>query len=286
VDHLAGHAALTGSTTLAELRRFGMGEKLGHLYADPSRRLEIEAHSYRGAVIVGVQPARAGVILDAADAGTPQRFYWTPSRDPDPPKVEPDRPAPLLWVPPRKLPAPEPRTGRQPIAVCQSAVDAIRQGQRDRNAGKLGALDGHALLTRERIAAALGMLTGHYGITEEDWKLAGAAMAVSDATRARVVAALEARKRQANITRGQAEAERAVIVAGWVEQDATKRVARLIRRKLPDRGWITHSDLRKKITSRDRGYFDAAIDVLADAGQINVDETEHGIRYWLPDEAS
>jgi hypothetical protein len=35
VDHLAGHNAQNGSTTLAELRRFGMGEKLGHLYVDP-----------------------------------------------------------------------------------------------------------------------------------------------------------------------------------------------------------------------------------------------------------
>jgi hypothetical protein len=36
VDHLAGLNAQTGSTTLAELRRFGIGEKLGHLFVDPS----------------------------------------------------------------------------------------------------------------------------------------------------------------------------------------------------------------------------------------------------------
>jgi hypothetical protein len=87
VDHLAGLNAQTGSTTLAELRRFGMGEKLGHLFVDPSKRVQIAAHSYRGAFVVSVQPARAGVILDATDGGTPQRFYWTPAADRSRPTV-------------------------------------------------------------------------------------------------------------------------------------------------------------------------------------------------------
>ena len=106
VDHLAGHNAQNGSTTFAELRRFGMGEKLGHLFVDPTKRVQIAAHSYRGAFVVGVQPGRAGVILDATDGGTPQRFFWAPATDGAPPETEPDRPEPWPWKPTEQTPRP------------------------------------------------------------------------------------------------------------------------------------------------------------------------------------
>jgi hypothetical protein len=277
VDHLAAHNSQTGSTTLAELRRFGMGEKLGHLYVDPKRRIEIAPHSYRGAILVAVQPTRAGVILDAADGGTPQRFYWAPTIDHHPPGTEPERPEPWNWQPPDTLPAID-RTLR-PITVCQTAADAIRQAQRDRRDGQGDPLDGHALLTRERLAAALGILDSRYEVNDEDWQLAGHLMAVSNTTRDDVVEALAARQREANRQRGKAEAERSLIVTEAVEEAAAQRVARSIIRHLPDTETVPRHELRKRLASRDRHYFDDAIERLLAAGQIEATETEHGTHY-------
>jgi len=285
VDHLAAHNSQAGSTVLAELRRFGMGERLGHLYVDQKRRVQIEPHTYRGAFIVSVQPGRAGVIIDASDGGTPQRFYWASTIDLHPPTVEPERPEPWQWQPPRNLPQPSRPRGLRPIPVCETAAETIRQGQRDRNAGLGDPLDGHALLTRERIAAALGILNGHYEVTEEDWELSGHLMRVSDATRGQVVATLAEKKRRANRARGQDEAERSIIGIEAAEELAVKRVARSIARKLPDRGSVSHSDLRKTLASRDRDYFDVAVERLIDAGTMDASDTEHGVHYQRTDEA-
>jgi hypothetical protein len=285
VDHLAGHNAQNGSTTLAELRRFGMGEKLGHLYVDPTKRVQIPAHTYRGAIVVGVQPGRAGVIIDATDGGTPQRFYWAPTVDAEPPEVEPDRPEPWPWIPPRALPAPEPLSGLRPLPVCQTAIDAIRQGQRDRNAGKVDALDGHALLTRERTAAALGLLNGHYGITDEDWALGGIAMAVSDATRAGVVATLNEKKKEANRVRGEAEGDRHIIIEEKVSNAAIQRACRGILRYLTGKDWVAGGEIRRSLASGLRKDYDTAAGMLVGTGQIEPEPIEYqgqtGQRYRL-----
>ena len=290
VDHLAGLNAQNGSTTFAELRRFGMGEKLGHLFVDPTKRVQIAAHTYRGAVVVGVQPGRAGVILDATDGGTPQRFFWVPaSAGSAAPETEPDRPDPWLWTPPSKLPDPDRLSGLWPIPVCDTATKAIRQGQRDRNAGKLDALDGHSLLTRERIAAALGLLNGHYGVTDEDWALAGTAMAVSDSTRARVIATLAAKKKQANMARAEAEGDRAAIVVEKVTDAAIKRACKGIVRYLTGRDWVAGGEIRRHLDSSLRKDFDTAAGMLTAAGQIEPEPLEYqgqtGRRYRLSDRA-
>lgn len=284
IDHLAGHAQMNGSTTLAELRRFSMGEALGSLYVDPTRRVQIDAHTYRGAVIVGVQPDRAGVLIDNADGGTPQRFLWFPTTDPDMPDRPPARPDPLDWTPPTQLPRPETRTGLRPIDICATAADAIRQARRAAVLGEGDPLDGHALLTRERAAAVLGLLDGRYSITDDDWNLAAAVMAVSDDTRQNIVATLKAKAKASNQARGRAEAEREEVK----DQQHAARVARRIGAKLKDHGdWMTGAQLRKKITSKDRAHFETAVDNLTHAGQIDAEQVpgtgQSGWRYrWCP----
>jgi hypothetical protein len=283
VDHIAGHNAQNGSTTLAELRRFSMGEKLGHLYVDPTRRVQIGAHTYRGAIVVSVQPTRASVLLDAAEGGTPQRFWWVPTIDHNPPDIEPGRPEPRAWRLPQSvdLPQVEPFTRLRPIPVCDVARVAIRDAQRARNRGEGGPLDGHALLTRERIAAALGLLNGHYGITDADWALAGNLMAISDTTRAGVVAALEAKARTGNLARAHQEADRDEVKEDRQDQRVARRLGDILRGA---GAWMNGSDLRRRITSRDRQAFESAIAKLEAAGQIEGEPTtgpqgQRGIRY-------
>jgi hypothetical protein len=266
VDHLVGLAQQNGSTTLAELRRFSMGEKLGHLFVDPTRRVQIDAHTYRGAVIVSVQPARAGVLLNDADGGTPQRFLWLPTIDRNAPDVEPDWPGERTWNTPgaNELPAVS-RFGLRPLPICDTARSAIRDAQRARNRGEGDPLDGHALLTRERVAAALGLLRSYYAITEEDWELAGTVMAISDATRTGVSAALAAQGRQANEARAHQEADREEVKENRQDQRVARRLLDHLHRQ-GDSVW--HNELRKVLASRDRQAFESAVANLVAAGQV------------------
>ena len=49
---------------------------------------------------VGIQPDRAGWLLDEADGGTPQRFLWLPVTDKNITATPPFEPAPWPWAAP------------------------------------------------------------------------------------------------------------------------------------------------------------------------------------------
>ena len=67
------------STLGGALRSAYTGAELGFSYADKDKRLPVPQHAYRLGLIVGVQPAMAGPLLDEAVSGTPQRFIWLPA---------------------------------------------------------------------------------------------------------------------------------------------------------------------------------------------------------------
>lgn len=283
VDHLTGHSGMTGSTVLSEIRKFLMGEKLGSFYVDKEKRVEIGKHSYRGALVVGVQPGRAGVLLNDIDGGTPQRFLWLPVTDPDVPDIPPDTPAPMMWTLPRDVPADERPSGLRPIAVCDTAADAIRHARKEALRGRGNPLDGHALLVKERVAAALALLDGRYGITEDDWELAAIPMAVSNATRDAVGAHLAEATKRANKAKGHAEADRIEVM----EDRQDMRVAHAIGITLEGhRDWMTGAVLKHTLASRDRAVFESAVMRLRQAGQIEVETVEYqgqsGARFrWI-----
>jgi hypothetical protein len=58
-------------------------------------------------------------------------------------------------------------------------------------------------------------------------------------------------------------------------------MTRNIVRKLTGAGWVTRNELRKLVAWRDRDYFDAAVDGLIEAGLVESDQTDHGVRYRL-----
>ena len=213
-----------------------MGEPLGYSYADPAKRLPVPAHGYRLCLVAGIQPARAAGILDDTDGGTPQRLVWLPATDPDAPEVAPPAPDPLGWRPPT-WPAPDRATGRVVLPVCDTARAVVDAARLARIRGDGDALDGHALLCRLKVGTALALLRRS---TAEQ-----------------------------NRSRGEAEGERAVVVAEKVEDAAVRRVARLLARKLgeaPD--GMRGAELRQRLPGRDRVHFDAAVDRLLGAWQV------------------
>jgi len=268
VDTLAALNSRQGSTLQPVLRQAYMGEQFGFGYADPTKRLVVEQHRYRLCLIVGIQPARAGAILDDTHGGTPQRYLWLPATDRVAPDVAPAAPEPWRWRPPT-WPRHEPATGQVHLPVCDTARSTIDEARAARLRGDGDALDGHGLLARLKVGAALALLDGRAEVADDDWNLAGTVLDVSDRTRARVVDTLRQSRADVNRRRGEAEGERAVIVTEKVEDATVRRVARALTRKLggaPD--GMVGADLRRRLAGRDRGHFDAAIDRLLSAGQI------------------
>lgn len=198
----------SGATMGGTLRSLVTGDDLTTTNASRERNRKVPAHSYRGCAVVGVQPELSGILLDDADAGTPQRWVWLPADDPlAPPLADlPEFPEPLLWLPPAY--PQEPAGGRVRLTVCDTARDAIREARHARLRGQGDALDGHALLTREKVAAALAILHGEAEVTDQWWEIAGAVMEVSDDVRRECQEALAAKSNERVRAQGRADAIR------------------------------------------------------------------------------
>ena len=282
VDSLTALGNRQGATLMPQLRSAWSGERLGFGYADKSKNLTIEPHTYRMGVVLGVQPGRAEPLLDDADGGTPQRFLWMPSTDPDLPRHRSEAPAQWKWS--MGWPAP---LCLHPMDVCTVAVDAVDEAAYLRSTGQGDKLDGHALLTRLKVAAALALLERRRNVTEDDWRIAGRIMDVSDATRAEVVRFLRDRNRTSNVARGEAEAARAVVVDDAKEARAVKRAAQSVKTALGKRPgeWVSGADLRRSLSSTVRPLALDALDALETSGDIEVepitDKVAGAVRYRL-----
>lgn len=286
VDTIAAVGGRQGSTLLPELRKMWSGERLGFQNADEARRIPVEPHGYRAALIVGVQPEKAGGLLNDADGGTPQRFLWFDALDPEAPDVEPEAPEAIRWTPPPEADLPFKhgyRVMSVPGEVRQTIVDHRRAVLR----GMPVELDGHALFARLKVAGALALLNGRGRVTGEDWDLAGVVMEVSDQTRARVQATIAEGARRTNRARAEARAEGEIILTDALASHAQKRIAKGVVRRLENapKG-ITHADLRRGTAARDRGDLDAVLAAGVEEGAIISEATTSnagrpGVQYRL-----
>jgi hypothetical protein len=288
IDTFTALSSRQGATLTGQLRQAAMGEQLGFFWSDETKRIMVPEHSYRLCLIAGIQPTRSGGLLNDGDGGTPQRFIWLPAGDPDAPDVAPPEPRPWLWVPPEwtavKREFGEPCWEVDLPAIVRQTVDAARL-RRLRLEGD--ALDSHALLTRTKVAAALAILEGRTAVEEEDWRLSGVVMAMSDQQRELCQRTLK--DEAAKVNRGQAvaEAERAIVVTKRVDEDRVKRVSRKVKTKLSELGPMTASVLRRSFGSQDRDALEDALDHLTRTGDVVAIAVEHrggtGLSYRLND---
>lgn len=275
VDTLAGLAGRQGSILLAQLKSMAMGEQLGQSNASEATTRIIPEHSYRACMSVGAQPAHCSVIFSDTTGGTPQRFLWAMTIDPDMPEDAPDDPEPLdtrlpLWAP-----------GMDGVVEIGYGPDeipaAIKAAHIARQRGDADALDGHAMLTRCKVAAVLAILHHRSVVSELDWELSGAVMEQSDRTRDWVIAE---GKRSAR----QKVRERAMSRAAGEEFIDQRRMDTVKRRILTvlERGPLAGGKLRAALGRREyRDLFDRAAMALEFEGSITADSSGSGTRYSL-----
>ncbi|WP_406817396.1 hypothetical protein [Mycobacterium sp. M23085] len=280
IDTLAGLFARRGQTLEAELRKMFMGEGLGFSNANKDTKTRVEALTYRAGLIVGVQPLRAKVLLAGADGGTPQRFLWMPTLDPEMPVERPDPVKPRgITVP--WLPDPPAGDAKVDLKVCdavQEAMDSHQVGLH-RGAPDVDPLDGHALLTRLKVACGLMVLAGRDEVNDEDWEIAGRIMQVSRVTRAGIQRAADEQRRRERI----AKAADAVAHDEYVSGSKLNRAKRSLAghlAKLSPGEVITKNDLRHTLRGDlRRDYFDPAITELIDEGAAFKVPTQRGEGY-------
>lgn len=85
ITHLGGAVRRIGSTLVSTLLSAYQGEPIGAANRSEADRYEIPRNGYRLCLITGVQPSNAGILLDEAPSGLPQRFLWFDVRDPETP---------------------------------------------------------------------------------------------------------------------------------------------------------------------------------------------------------
>ena len=283
IQTLAGLFRRQGSTLEAEIRKLAMGEQLGYANAQKHTRLIVKRLSYRAGMIVGVQPLKAAALLDGADGGTPQRFLWLPVLDAEMPE---QRPAPVapMEIEVQPWPLPDVSQGQYYVElkvpdVARAAIDA-HQYALHRGDPDVDPLDGHAMLTRLKLSAGLMALDGRRKMSVADWSLAGEIMAVSDATRASVQAAMEQARRRDNRAKAYAADERDEYTSDRKLHRCKQTVLRWVD-KLRDGEHISRRDLRQKLKADLRDYFDAAIAELTDEGKIEEITLDRGTGYTI-----
>lgn len=270
------HALGTRSgTTLPGILRSGFsGETLGFSYRAASN-LHLDAQSYRMTLVVSVQPAKAGALMDDAHGGTLQRFMWFPGIDPritsDIPVMPGalELPSPAMWQYPREL------------TVPYEAIELIRDERSRAMRGERDVIDGHALYIREKFAFALAVLDGRDKMSSEDWRLAGIASRVSDHTRTWVGMQLSKAVDDEAVERGRLQGVSATAADEERSFRSTQRVTRIASwalEKMAHHGKLSQRDLNRAISSRDRAYLPSALEMLQRSGLIEQDDRKRWVK--------
>lgn len=284
VDTLGAIGSRQGSTILPMLRQAAMGQTLGFSNAHDETTRIVPSHKYRLCLVAGMQPSRSGVLLNDRNGGTPQRFIYLPTVDPETPDSEPDEPPAWRWTAPH-FRGPNPLA---PVTLVLPAhiKEAIRAGRRAGARGQAPPVDSHSMLTREKVAAGLAILDGRTGVEPDDWALSGVIMTVSDRTRAMCAQALREESKKENVGKALQEAERTVIVTERMDEVTIAKVSSRIKTKLrTDGGTMPQSALRGALNSSERDHWDAAITALVRSGEVRREKDEYRgrerIRYRL-----
>ncbi|MGW1398463.1 DUF3987 domain-containing protein [Streptomyces sp. NPDC002405] len=262
IDSLTAMQGRSASTVTPTLCSAWVGEPLGFAYVDKNKRLPMAEHTYRLTLVCGVQPKRARSLIDAAGSGLPQRFLWLPALDLSAPEFSDDmaEPEPIRWA----LPAGElehalNNQGHYSVPIADSIRRQIRKDRSNRMRGlvHVDELDSHRNLSRLKAATALAFLDGRSAVSEEDWALSDVLMAVSDATRGRVVDTLKSLSVEEARSRGKLKG--AEQIAASEEVHKVNQAEDWAWSKIKAEGSVSEGELRRRCPSRFKDYLPEAL---------------------------
>ena len=280
VETLEKLSQRSGQTTMQVLREAFSGERLGQTYADEQKKVSIPAHAYRMAVVMAVQPKSAGFLFDESEisGGTPQRFAWFATFDPDSPDPDnlPEHPGKLAWNPPKWDPDDAAALlggGQKAIGLAKPIIADIRRQHAAKLRGQTDELDGHFMLVRLKVAGLLAFLDGRLDVNDDDWDLAevisDTSRAVRDWTRQQLSAA-EAKKARASDQHYINRTVAAESAKANAHAKAVERVATTFQHYVKRHGPTTRGQLRTAIMARDRALTDEALQFALDEGWLAV----------------
>ncbi|MFB7797236.1 bifunctional DNA primase/polymerase [Isoptericola sp. NPDC056134] len=279
VSTLAAMIERSGSTLTGFLTSAWSGSRLATQNADRTRTRNVPPHRYRLALVAGVQPLNADVILGGESTGFPQRWLWLPTYDPDTEREPGGRVGGWRWSPPDGRPEMDEHgvfvfPPEHHVTIPDEAVAAIRAAHRGENRpigtpAPRGKLDGHAVLNRLKVAALLALLDDRAEVSADDWRLAGVVMAVSDATRAAVQRAIAADHDRADDARAR-RAGRSAAVARESEDETRKARAmkRVVEVLTKHGGEMAASAIMRNVGGAHAPGFKEALDRLVEAGRV------------------
>jgi len=200
-----------GSTMLAHLRSMWTGAPVGQANAQRETTRKLGSGKYALGLVVGIQPQLAKDLLSDTAAGTPQRFLWVSTTDPNVPDVRPEWPGPIKYRQPTR------RTGdhrEKPELVLHPDIEAeidARALSAVRGQLRIDPLDSHRDLLKLKTAGLLALLDGREKVEPEDWQLAEMVLASTDAVRNSIGHVLAAEAEQAERDADRREARRAKV---------------------------------------------------------------------------
>jgi hypothetical protein len=242
----------SGSTLMSELRKAFSGTTLGQFNADPARRRQVS--EYRFGLLANMQPSVAVRLLGDHETGNPQRFTWFVTTDPSIPDLATPVPVPQLPT----------MTHGNKITVAASITAELRERSLAvaRGAVRPDPLDSQRPACQAKEAAMLALMDGRVAVTEDDWRLAGMVMDVSDVLRRGVMAEHQAQRAAAEEARGKAEGARAAAASTEKERRLVAALADRIVTAVLKCGGIGTGKLARTVTSaKTRHRFDPALDL-------------------------
>lgn len=268
---LAELGSRRGSTILPVLRTAWSGGDPGQANASIETRRSLRPASYAVGLVSLWQDKAAALLLADSDGGTPQRFVWLPTTDPDVTLANrPVWPGPIDWTPPPAI-----KIGdiiqHTPMTVSTAIADEIEAMRVEVLAGRLiePPLDAHRRLNKLKVAGCLAVLDGRRNIDDDDWRIAETIISVSDGIRTWVLA--EARRTVAEATH--VEASKAVYREALSEKSSAERAlaraAKVVWRVVDKAGKdpVGRRQITLAIASRDRQIV-SVDEVIAEAERL------------------
>lgn len=283
IDAMDTLASRNGNMLLSILKTLWTGGAFGTANASEDRNRTLEAHTYRLAMMVGVQPGLGRVLFekDGVTGGLPQRFVFANVADPTLTLESPfvDDPGRLSLPIAEAIPMDPiihgtqthmPRDGEHFYVMLEPEIVAeILQAQREIKMQLTDPLKGHWLFAKLRITALLSIAHGGTMVTNEWWAAAEQIMAHSDATRAELMRSYSRSLNAENIAKGRGDAERVLAADNAIIWRASDRILDILR-VTPN---LSLGEIVTRMSKAMRDNADAAIAQLVDQGRITATAT-------------